>query len=167
VTGVGVSLAAVAAAAAIGGRTEQTARLFGAAETILQSAGASALLTGSAEFRDAIASGRATGDAVWDAAWRAGCLLSPEQAIGEALAVAEQDAPGQAASAAPPLAVALSRREREVLRLLADGRTNREIAEALVLSIRTVESHVFNTYAKIGARGRAEASAYAVRHGLA
>jgi DNA-binding CsgD family transcriptional regulator len=60
----------------------------------------------------------------------------------------------------------LTRREAEVLRLLASGLTNRQIAEQLVLSVHTVERHVDNAYAKIGAHNRAEASAYTVRHGL-
>jgi predicted ATPase/DNA-binding CsgD family transcriptional regulator len=70
---------------------------------------------------------------------------------------------------APPDASAsgLSRREVEVLRLIADGRTNRQIAETLFLSVRTVERHVTNLYGKIGAHGRAEATAFALRHGFA
>jgi DNA-binding CsgD family transcriptional regulator len=60
----------------------------------------------------------------------------------------------------------LTARELEVLRLVASGRSNREIGEALVLSVRTVERHVTNLYAKIGARGKADATAYAFRHGL-
>jgi Flp pilus assembly protein TadD/DNA-binding CsgD family transcriptional regulator len=60
----------------------------------------------------------------------------------------------------------LSGREVEVLRLVAAGWTNREIAEALVLSIHTVERHVANIYRKIGARGRADATAYAIVSGL-
>ena len=46
----------------------------------------------------------------------------------------------------------LSPREIEVLQLLASGRNNREIAETLFLSVRTVERHITNLYAKIGAR---------------
>ena len=60
----------------------------------------------------------------------------------------------------------LTRREVDVLRLLAAGRTNHEIAAALYLSVRTVERHVANIYGKIGARGRASATAYAFAHGL-
>ena len=60
----------------------------------------------------------------------------------------------------------LTARELEVLRLVAGGRTNSEIAEELVLSIRTVARHITNIYAKIGARGRAEATAYAIHRGL-
>jgi DNA-binding CsgD family transcriptional regulator/pimeloyl-ACP methyl ester carboxylesterase len=61
----------------------------------------------------------------------------------------------------------LSRREVEVLRWLAAGETNRQIARRLGLSPHTVERHVANLYGKIGARGRADATAYALRSGLA
>jgi DNA-binding CsgD family transcriptional regulator len=61
----------------------------------------------------------------------------------------------------------LTGREAEVLSLLSEGRTNKEIAAALVLSVHTVERHVQNAYRKIGVRNRADASAYAVRSGLA
>lgn len=61
----------------------------------------------------------------------------------------------------------LSAREREVLRLLAAGRTYKEIAGELVLSVRTIERHLASVYGKIGARGKADAVAYAVREGLA
>ncbi len=60
----------------------------------------------------------------------------------------------------------LTAREVEVLRLLAGGKTNTQIAEELSVSVRTVERHVANIYAKIGARGRANATAYALTHGL-
>ena len=61
----------------------------------------------------------------------------------------------------------LTRREGEVLRLIAAGMSNREIAAALFLSPRTAERHVANIYLKIGAHSKAEAAAYALRHGLA
>ena len=63
----------------------------------------------------------------------------------------------------------LSKRESQVLRLLAAGKTNQQIAADLVLSIRTVELHVSSIYAKIGVSGptaRIAAAAYATRHGL-
>jgi DNA-binding NarL/FixJ family response regulator len=52
----------------------------------------------------------------------------------------------------------LSRREEEILRLLANGLTDREIGEALTISTRTVETHVSNILRKLDARNRAEAS---------
>jgi class 3 adenylate cyclase/DNA-binding CsgD family transcriptional regulator len=60
----------------------------------------------------------------------------------------------------------LTAREVEVLRLIAEGRTNAEISRELVLSLRTVARHITNLYGKIGARGKADATAYAIRHGL-
>jgi DNA-binding CsgD family transcriptional regulator len=60
----------------------------------------------------------------------------------------------------------LSPREIEVLRLVAEGKSNRAIAEALVISERTVINHLSNIFAKTGAENRAGAAAYAFRHGL-
>jgi len=60
----------------------------------------------------------------------------------------------------------LTDREAEVLCLVAAGYTNRYIADTLVLSVRTVERHIAHVYAKTGARGRADATRYAVHHGL-
>lgn len=60
----------------------------------------------------------------------------------------------------------LTGREVDVLALIAAGSSTRAIAERLVLSPATVERHITNLYAKIGARGRADATAYAIRHRL-
>jgi DNA-binding NarL/FixJ family response regulator len=60
----------------------------------------------------------------------------------------------------------LSERQHAVLQLIATGATTREMAISLVLSERTVERHIANLYARIGARNRAEATAYAAKQGL-
>jgi DNA-binding CsgD family transcriptional regulator len=57
----------------------------------------------------------------------------------------------------------LTAREGEILRLVAGGKTNKEIAAELVLSVHTIERHVQNAYRKIGARNRADASTYVAR----
>jgi pimeloyl-ACP methyl ester carboxylesterase/DNA-binding CsgD family transcriptional regulator len=57
----------------------------------------------------------------------------------------------------------LSHRQNDVLRLIADGKTTREIAGVLVLSERTVERHIADIYTKIGARNRSEATAFYLR----
>ncbi len=61
----------------------------------------------------------------------------------------------------------LTEREAEVLRLIAAGLSNNDIARQLFLSVRTVERHIGNIYGKIETRGRANATSYAIRHGLA
>jgi DNA-binding NarL/FixJ family response regulator len=68
---------------------------------------------------------------------------------------------------AAPSPFALTRREREVLALVADGRTNGQIAEALFISTKTASVHVSNILAKLGVTNRAEAAAVAHRVGLA
>jgi DNA-binding NarL/FixJ family response regulator len=65
-----------------------------------------------------------------------------------------------------PLVVPLSERELEVLRLLADGRSNREIAAELFLAEGTVKNHVTNVLAKLGARDRTQAALRARALGL-
>ena len=62
---------------------------------------------------------------------------------------------------------ALTRREREVLRLIVAGRANKAIASALAVSERTVARHITNLYAKLGTQSKAGATAHAIRHGLA
>jgi DNA-binding CsgD family transcriptional regulator len=64
-------------------------------------------------------------------------------------------------------AVPLTAREREILARLAGGRTNRQIAAELVLSERTVETHVANVLGKLGVANRSEAAVWASRHGYA
>ncbi|WP_308103350.1 response regulator transcription factor [Streptomyces sichuanensis] len=61
---------------------------------------------------------------------------------------------------------ALTEREREVLALIADGRSNREIARALVLSEKTVKTHVSNILMKLDLADRTQAALWAVRQGI-
>jgi DNA-binding NarL/FixJ family response regulator len=123
-------------------------------------------------------------------AWADGQAMPREQAVSEALAPevrtpADAVAPGTVPDAATAPATApatrgpagrralpggLTPREAEVLALVAAGRSNLEIAAALVLSVRTGERHLARVYGKLGAGAaapRAAAAAYAVAHGLA
>ena len=90
-------------------------------------------------------------------------LLADEPAwsvfIDEVAAFMEPDRRAHAERTPHRPAEALSARERDVLQLAAEGRTNDEIAEALTLSARTVERHLSNTYAKLGLGGRAARAA--------
>jgi predicted ATPase/DNA-binding CsgD family transcriptional regulator len=95
--------------------------------------------------------------------WAEGRGLS----LTEAVALAESELP--AVMSTPdllPVGAGLTAREAEVLRLVARGQSNKEIAAELVLSVRTVERHITNLYGKIDARGKADATAYAFKHGL-
>jgi DNA-binding NarL/FixJ family response regulator len=83
--------------------------------------------------------------------------------LGAAPAVAWVDT----ASGRAPRPHGLTARETEVLRLVAEGRTNREVAAVLVISERTVARHLQNIFAKLRVPSRTAATAYAVAHGLA
>ncbi|MFD4947997.1 response regulator [Streptomyces sp. NPDC058239] len=86
-------------------------------------------------------------------------LLQPE--VAGAL-LAQDDAGGGTGRGST-----LTEREREVLGLIADGRSNREIARALVLSEKTVKTHVSNILMKLDLSDRTQAALWAVRHGAA
>lgn len=93
-----------------------------------------------------------------------GTLLRP--AITDRLlrALREGEAPPSETGASAP--VPLTEREREVLRLLAAGFSNREIAESLFLAEGTVKNHVSNVLMKLGSRDRTRAVLRALHHGL-
>jgi DNA-binding CsgD family transcriptional regulator len=79
----------------------------------------------------------------------------------------DRDAAMAAGRGRPPTAdAALTEREVEVLRLVADGHTDREIACALYVSHHTVANHVKNVLGKFDVRSRAAAVALAARHGM-
>jgi len=128
-------------------------------------AGARGYLTkdaGAEEIRAAVVA-VARGDAALDPA--------VQHHVVAALSAAGAGAP--AAGAAPgddgpgELPDGLTPREAEVLALIAEGLTNSEIAERLVVSAATVKSHVNHIFAKIGARDRAQAVVYAFANGIA
>lgn len=85
-------------------------------------------------------------------------LLQPE--VADALLSQEEANSGQGRGSS------LTEREKEVLGLIADGRSNREIARALVLSEKTVKTHVSNILMKLDLADRTQAALWAVRHGV-
>jgi DNA-binding NarL/FixJ family response regulator len=90
------------------------------------------------------------------AAARGESVLQPSVAAKVVARLAQLDAAPR--SRPQPLVVPLSDRELDVLRLLADGRSNREIAGELFLAEGTVKNHVTNVLAKLGARDRTQAA---------
>jgi DNA-binding NarL/FixJ family response regulator len=89
----------------------------------------------------------------------AGHVLLQQEIAGALLA---DDTPGSGTGRGS----SLTEREREVLALIADGRSNREIARALVLSEKTVKTHVSNILMKLDLADRTQAALWAVRHGM-
>lgn len=101
--------------------------------------------------------------------WRqpgAGRLFASATAQFAELGMAEWSGRVAADDVTAELPDGLTPREVEILRLLATGTTNNEIASALFLSVHTVERHLTNSYRKIGARNRSDATAYVLRTGL-
>jgi non-specific serine/threonine protein kinase len=179
-TGIATCLEGLATVAAEQGRPDRTARLLGAAEALRRAIGSPMPPVERPAFEAAARTARAAlSEAAFAAAWAEGRMLPLEEAIAEALAPDEATAgaprPAEMTSgdgpavavAPPPSADGLTRREVEVLRLIAAGRSNRAIAAELALSVRTVERHITNLYGKIGAANRADATAHAFRRGLA
>ncbi|MBO0706971.1 MAG: response regulator transcription factor [Candidatus Dormibacteraeota bacterium] len=126
-------------------------------------AGARGYLTkdaGAREIQDAVETVR-----------RGETLLEPRVQARLLTALAGAAPPGPEAGAEPDPGKGpfdtLTPREREVLRLIAQGLTNQEIAERLFVSEATVKTHINNLFSKLGVRDRAQAVAYAYRHGLA
>ena len=156
-------------------QSAQAVRLLAAATALLEEFGTHVLVDWQPEIEiDAkVAVLRAElGDAACAAAWSAGRALSLDEAVAEAdrvFAAAEQ-APASETAPPPVLDAAarsgLSPRELEVVRLLAAGRSNREIADALYISHGTATTHVRNVLGKLGLGSRTAVAAWAIRHGL-
>jgi non-specific serine/threonine protein kinase len=160
-------IALLTGAAAALGRIEPAARLIGSSDRLRDDLGI--VLVSWIEQRDGRAGVRASlGEDRAAEAFAAGGTLSLAVAVAEARALAaELETAGAHPAPAPPAPHGLTRREMEVLRLVAAGRSNREIAAALFISVPTVKRHLTTILGKVGAPSRSALTAYAHTHGLA
>jgi len=166
---VALALEGVAGLAARWHGAERAARLLGAAASVQEASGLPVEPAfRDAHHRDVAAVQAALGEDAFSAAWEAGAVLPLEQAIAEASTVAELNPRPSADAVAPPEAspFGLTPRELDVLRLLAEGRTDKEIGAALFISHRTAMNHVARILAKLDVPSRAVAAREAARHGL-
>ena len=156
-------LEGLASVAGAEGRIVRAARLWGAAEALLGKIEAVyTYVPNRSIHRSQVAARALIEEAAWEEAWAEGREMSREQAIEYALG--QEATPEPAAPEAYP--AGLSAREGEVLRLVATGLTNAEVAEKLFLSTRTVDWHLSSIYRKLGLHSRAEATRFAIEHGL-
>ena len=158
-------LEGLASIAGAEGRIVRAARLWGAEEALLEKIETAVYtyVPDRALHGSRVADARARLDEeAFAAAWAEGRTMTAEQAIEYALE--QEAAPKPAAPETYP--AGLSAREAEVLRLVATGLTNAEVAKELFISPRTVNWHLGSIYRKLGFSSRTEATRFAVEHGL-
>lgn len=167
--GLAAVLEGLACLAAEMDRADQAGRFFAAAAALRRETGAILPPCEQPLHEQRLEQMRTTlGDAAWEQAWQAGAALPLERVIAEALALTSDT--GENARTEPSLeekpARTLSPRERQLVGLLAQGLTNREIAALLAISIRTVDKHVTNLLAKLSLPSRTQVGVWASAHGL-
>jgi non-specific serine/threonine protein kinase len=144
---------------------EQAVRLLGAAATLNEPMSVAVEFAERSGWRRAQTEARAQLDPdAYQRAWNAGCQLSWEDVVAAALEAPANHPPATAKGTST--GSLLSPREAQVLQLLVDGRTDREIAEALFISPRTAQGHVASILNKLGVNSRTAAVAVALQRGL-
>lgn len=158
--GVLACLAILVDAFAEGAKDEIAVRMLGAIDAMGRQLDTSAERIGGRDHDLLIAALRERlGPDIFIAAWESGTALSPDDAVRFALAPHEHAA--LISQAAPP-ADGLSPRQREVVQLITQGLSNKQIAEALFISERTADTHVEHILRKLGVHSRAQVAAWEV-----
>lgn len=144
-------------------------QIYAAADRLLENLGYPRDHAYRAESEHQLAATRSRmGPTRFNVAWEHGYALSSDQAIQQVQGfdIAEQTSHPQTSSTDQTLLVSLNEREIEVLRLIAEGRSNNEIAERLVIALSTVKWHINNLFGKLGVHSRTQAVAQAKELGL-
>ena len=173
---IAAALSGFAALAAGASQPERALRLAECAHSLRAALGAQLPPARQASLDDLLVpSRRALGDLAAEAAEAAGRAMSLQQAIADALAAGETAGAGATATPAPagPNGQAaarppagLTRREEQIVPLIARGLTNRQVAAELVIAERTVDTHVEHVLSKLGLRSRVQVAAWAAARGL-
>jgi predicted ATPase/DNA-binding SARP family transcriptional activator/DNA-binding CsgD family transcriptional regulator len=166
-----VNLDLLAAAVSLRGDHEWATRLFGAAEAVREAVGVSVIPSIRTDYNRGVAAARAgLGEAAFAAAWAEGKAMPLEQAVEYALSAKEEPTKTPAPEGSPTDGGqppdALTPREREVAALVAQELTNRRIAKELVISERTVTTHVHKILKKLNLRSRIQIAAWAMEQEL-
>jgi ATP/maltotriose-dependent transcriptional regulator MalT len=166
-------LEGVAAAVATQENLVWAAQLWGAAEALRETLGTPLPAVDRAPYQRAVAAARTQlGEQAFAVALAQGRTLSPEQALatpgpGALSASSYGEQSSSPSTGSPSLHPdGLTAREVEVLRVVAEGLTNEQVAQRLVISPRTVDTHLTSIYSKIGVSSRAAATRYAIEHQL-
>jgi ATP/maltotriose-dependent transcriptional regulator MalT len=154
------------------GEPAWAARLLGAAEAMRDTLGSSIppIYRSSYEYWVTIVR-RQLGEGVFTLIWAEGRTMTPEQALlvqGPARLLEQETAEVQstAEKTSPPYPADLTEREVEVLRLVAQGLTNPQIAEHLIVSPHTVNAHMRSIFNKLGVSSRSAVTRFAIEHKL-
>ncbi len=193
--GIAEGLTGLAEVASQTGQPERAARLYGAVEALRETSHISLPPLRRAAYDRILEGIRAQlDDAAFAEAWAQGCAMPLEQAIEEALETKDEPLTGtkfqqmneeETSSSVPPGTPSpqpspalsprralqqhfggLTAREREVARLVAQGKSNRAIAEELVVGVSTVEAHISHIFTKLEFASHAQIAAWAVDKGL-
>ena len=160
----------LAAVACTRGHYEHAARMLGAADVLREMLGYRPLADVESDHDRCVDTTRiGLGDAAFAAAWTDGRAMTLQQAIADALAARESLAAKAKSTAKLTEGKGvgpLTPREREVAALIAQGKTNREIAIIMVITERTADTHVQHILNKLGVGSRAQIAGWAVAHGL-
>jgi non-specific serine/threonine protein kinase len=163
--GIGGALGTLAGVFFAAGQPERATRLLAAGRALGDTIGVVPLVHHVYFERVLTAARRCLDEHAFASAWAEGWELSPEEALADILAEAEPFTRQTAAVAGNE--AGLSPRELDVLRLLTEGHSDRQIADALSISPKTAGNHISNILAKLGVTTRTAAATHAVRHGLA
>ena len=158
-----VHLHASASLAGLRGQAVRSARLWGAAEALREAVGLHLSPLERSHYAPHIAAAHARlKEGWWESAWGEGRTMTAEQTVEYALG----KAPPPSAPATTSYPAGLSAREVEVLRLVAKGFTNPQVAKELFISLRTVNRHLNSIYGKLRESSREAATRFVWDHGL-